>query len=229
MHMKKSFTLIELLVVIAIIAILAAMLLPSLSKARDTARTAACASNMKQHGLGASSYANDYQNWLPVGANESGVPVQWRLEISEYCGPKITYDYDPKVSKGIFKCPSFMKVTSDVAFRSGYGWSYYAGYKASSTESWGLRRNLAKVKMPSETAVSGDGVDECDNDAPANYWQFGYLCKPGQGGFTTVSPVGIRHNKGINILWFDMHVQRMAQSQLLTGKNGSVTYYYDMK
>lgn len=69
--MKKSFTLIELLVVIAIIAILAAMLLPALSAARERARQASCISKLKQVGLAALMYANDNQDYMPVGWNGS--------------------------------------------------------------------------------------------------------------------------------------------------------------
>src|SRR5688500_14742174 len=89
---RRGFTMIELLVVIAIIAIMAGMMLPVLSKAREAGRRVVCMSNLRQVGMGLQMYASDHGERLPA-LGPSG--REWPLDIMSYIG-----------SSQIFTCPT---------------------------------------------------------------------------------------------------------------------------
>ena len=123
-----AFTLIELLVVIAIIAILAGLLLPAISRAKDKALDTQSMNNLKQLGIAVYGYADDHDGRLPAADPFVGTPVDPMNPLPRICDVLASYaGYDntnalPK-GRSIFRCPKD-KIGYFEREGSSYQWEY---------------------------------------------------------------------------------------------------------
>jgi prepilin-type N-terminal cleavage/methylation domain-containing protein len=164
---RRGFTLIELLVVVAIIAILAAMLLPVLARARDKGKTAKCTSNLRQLGMAAMLYDEDHQvypvGWPPAADQNAPLPPIWYRQLQPYLGKKTSVS-----GGGIFICPSSLQKSQPGEgrggeFREGGFWGILAYAQNGNINNGRKDIGSRHVKDVTGTILYGDtdGWDAC--------------------------------------------------------------------
>lgn len=209
---RKAFTLIELLVVIAVIAILAGLLLPSLNKARDRARSITCLSNMKQVGAVMNMYGNDWTDFYPAAYNgnagNGGMDGYWTTVMINN-----SYVAQPVVGKASFLvCPSYGdKVYMDN--RKTYGmWAGYSGMTDPGCilvgSSWYFQR--AKFVNDRPFVLDSTVGDEVANPA----WNQSYSIGSGDGSEVTTGNlkiVHLRHSLKATGLFNDGHADTKGE------------------
>ena len=220
--MKKfSFTLIELLVVIAIIAILAGMLLPALNKARASARSASCQSNLKQCAQFVMFYVNDHNGQLLANdldkVNHTGGAWPKILARAGYIQNNATDRADYVVPQGWLACP---------AWHSG---AKYSGDSTLFLISGAYGSFNRQLPMLLETFISNSGLYSATNwpktstatilfvdSITTNYnkmqWSDGVGTNSGRA-------IHCRHNNKANAAMVDGHVEALTKKQIQGGEN----------
>jgi prepilin-type N-terminal cleavage/methylation domain-containing protein/prepilin-type processing-associated H-X9-DG protein len=212
---QDGFTLIELLVVIAIIAILMAIMVPALRKAREQGRNVLCRSNLRQIGLAANLYAEEWDMHVPRGAAGRTKKAWYQLFMSFLAQRPIGNDYR---SVKIYRCPTYPDKRQTVCYIIN-GWEFNSnsdmvGHEiveptrlttcAQRAYTIYLTDNEDGAWRPIITNADDEGTDRCD------VWNPGHLpTSNSQDEYRGRRVARARHKNGCNFLFLDWHVEWM--------------------
>ena len=200
------FTLIELLIVIAIIAILAAMLLPALGKAKDKAIGVQCIGNVRQIGFGAMEYASDNKDYMPFGdqvANglflhsPDNYTAAGRGQLGRYIGRKIN---DTAMPPSVVICPKGTRKGERPEQYDDFSYGFNGGDGGFVGKDNQKVVKIESVFNPSTRALLGEiGYDGWNPT----------LLLPAYGGSFTYRAyyIAFRHQKATNTLFTDFHAE----------------------
>lgn len=162
MKSRPGFTLIELLTVIAIIGILTALLFPVFAKAREQARKASCASNLRQLGVALLLYVSDHDQKLPtMAAKPTVTPDLPRM-------PDVLWPYTK--SQQVYACPNDVAVFEQEG--SSYGWvELFNGLRITRTEFFGQDLSQVPCMLDAENWHKG----KTDNGGKNALWLDGHV------------------------------------------------------
>ena len=200
--MKSRFTLIELLVVIAIIAILAAMLLPALSAARDRAKSANCTAQLKQMGMATIMYMDQHGGFTPPCRWAAGVG-EWWYTLSEY----IPSQQEEVKKNHQFRCPSI----SEQVNPTGSIWASYVP-NGNFFEAGKIGLNTSVIGQPTESAIfvestwPGEPGYITNHIGPQIFFNQYSRILVGNSGALVAFP----HGQNQNTVFFDGHVESLS-------------------